>query len=81
MIVLVITLLLLALILLRVPVAFAILVAGLVGMVAIDGFSAAVAVLQVIPMSASGKFSLSAIPLFSSAPSSSWRTSCSRAVR
>lgn len=64
MIVLVITLLLLALILLRVPVAFAILVAGLVGMVAIDGFSAAFAVLQVIPMSASGKFSLSAIPLF-----------------
>ena len=64
MIVLVITLLLLALILLRVPVAFAILIAGLVGMVAIDGFSAAFAVIQVIPISASGKFSLSAIPLF-----------------
>lgn len=64
MIVLVITLLLLALILLRVPVAFAILIAGLVGMMAIDGFAAAFAVIQVIPISASGKFSLSAIPLF-----------------
>lgn len=64
MIVLIITLLLLALILLRVPVAFAILIAGLVGMVAMDGFAAARAVMQVIPISASGKFSLSAIPLF-----------------
>lgn len=64
MIVLLITALLLVLILLRVPIAFAILTAGLVGMVAIDGFAAAFAVVQVIPVSAAGKFSLSAIPLF-----------------
>lgn len=64
MIVLLITALLLVLILLRVPIAFAILTAGLVGMVAIDGFAAAFAVVQVVPVSAAGKFSLSAIPLF-----------------
>src|SRR5699024_5269130 len=63
MIVLLITLLLLALILLRVPVAFGILAAGFVGMIAIAGLPAAYAVLQVMPVSASGKFSLSAIPL------------------
>ena len=64
MIVLAITALLLVLILLRVPIAFAILIAGLVGMVAVDGFSGAYAVVQVIPITASGKYSLAAIPLF-----------------
>ncbi|WP_295687176.1 TRAP transporter large permease [uncultured Brevibacterium sp.] len=64
MIVVVITLLLLALILLRVPIAFAIFIAGFVGLIAVDGFAAAFAVFQVIPTSAAGKFSLSAIPLF-----------------
>lgn len=64
MIVLLITALLLLLILLRVPIAFAILIAGLTGMVAVDGFRAAFAVVQVIPMSAAGNYSLSAIPLF-----------------
>lgn len=64
MIVLAVTLLLLALILLRVPVAFAIFFAGIVGLIAIDGFGTALSVLQVIPMTAAGKFSLSAIPLF-----------------
>ncbi|WP_029090219.1 TRAP transporter large permease [Brevibacterium album] len=64
MIVIAVTLLLLVLILLRVPVAFAILAAGTVGLVAVDGFASAFAVFQVVPMSAAGKFSLSAIPLF-----------------
>ncbi|GAA2100708.1 TRAP transporter large permease [Brevibacterium salitolerans] len=64
MIVVLITLLLLVLILLRVPVAFAIFVSGLLGLIAVDGVSGAFAVFEVIPVSASGKFSLSAIPLF-----------------
>ena len=64
MIVLAITALLLVLILLRVPIAFAILIAGLAGMVAVDGLSGAYAVVQVIPITASGKYSLAAIPLF-----------------
>jgi tripartite ATP-independent transporter DctM subunit len=64
MIVLAITALLLVLILLRVPIAFAILIAGLTGMVAVDGWDAAFAVIQVIPITASGKYSLAAIPLF-----------------
>jgi C4-dicarboxylate transporter DctM subunit len=63
-IVVLITLLLLVLILLRVPVAFAIFVSGLLGLIAVDGVSGAFAVFEVIPVSASGKFSLSAIPLF-----------------
>lgn len=64
MIVIVISALLLALILVRVPIAFAILGAAGVGLVWIGGLGNLVGILEVIPMSAVGSNSLAAIPLF-----------------
>lgn len=59
-----VTVLLLVLILLRVPIAFSIFLAGMVGLLSLEGFEGALAVFEVRPMSAAGKYSLSAIPLF-----------------
>lgn len=64
MIVIVISALLLALILVRVPIPFAILGAAGVGLVWIGGLGNLVGILEVIPMSAVGSNSLAAIPLF-----------------
>ncbi|HIY85903.1 MAG TPA: TRAP transporter large permease [Candidatus Yaniella excrementavium] len=64
MIVLVISLLLVALILLRVPVAFAILSAGILGLLLKIGLGPTLGVLQTIPQSAVASNSLAAIPLF-----------------
>lgn len=64
MIVLLISLLMLLLILARVPVAFAILSAAILGLLLLLGFDGTVAVLQTIPQSAVGKNALAAIPLF-----------------
>src|SRR5690625_2219474 len=64
MTVLMIILLLLILILARVPVAFAILVSGLIGMIFLEGFGPMMAILETIPQSAVSKNSLAAIPLF-----------------
>lgn len=64
MIVLLITLLLLALILARVPVAFAILSTAILGLLLLLGPESTLGVLQTIPQSAVGKNSLAAIPLF-----------------
>jgi C4-dicarboxylate transporter DctM subunit len=64
MIALVVTVILLILILLRLPVPFAILGSALVGMLLLGGPSAVVSVFQTIPLSAAGGFSLSAVPLF-----------------
>lgn len=64
MIVLLISLLLILLILLRVPVAFAILSAGILGLLWTLGFGPTLGVLQTIPQSAVASNSLAAIPLF-----------------
>src|SRR5699024_11935365 len=64
MLVLVISLLLVALILPRVPVAFAILSAGILGLLLTLGFEPTLGVLQTIPQSAVASNSLAAIPLF-----------------
>lgn len=64
MIVLLISLLLVILILLRVPVAFAILSAGILGLLLTLGFEPTLGVLQTIPQSAVASNSLAAIPLF-----------------
>ena len=64
MIVLLISLLLVVLILLRVPVAFAILSAGTLGLLLTIGFGPTLGVLQTIPQSAAASNSLAAIPLF-----------------
>ena len=64
MLVLTITAFLLALILLRVPIAFAILISSIVGLLALDGPPAVVGVLMTIPQSAVSNSSLAAIPLF-----------------
>lgn len=64
MLVLAITILLLALILLRVPIAFAILISGTIGLLALGGPTDVVGVLMTIPQSAVGNNSLAAIPLF-----------------
>lgn len=56
--------LLFALILLRVPVSFAILASGLLGLTIIGGFDEALATLQTSPFAAIRSNSLSAIPLF-----------------
>ncbi|MFK5690655.1 TRAP transporter large permease [Ornithinimicrobium sp. LYQ92] len=59
-----VTVLLLVLILIRVPIVFAILGSGIVGMLLVGGPSAVFGVLQTIPQSAAGKNALAAIPLF-----------------
>ncbi len=64
MIVLLITFLMLALILARVPVAFAILSTAILGLLLLLGPEATLGVLQTIPQSAVSKNSLAAIPLF-----------------
>ncbi|MDN6498662.1 MAG: TRAP transporter large permease [Yaniella sp.] len=64
MIVLLISLLLVVLILLRVPVAFAILSAGILGLLLTLGLAPTLGVLQTIPQSAVASNSLAAIPLF-----------------
>lgn len=64
MIALLITALLLALILARVPVAFAILTSGITGLIAVSGPSSTMAVLETIPQSSVSTTALSAIPLF-----------------
>lgn len=64
MIVLLISLLMLTLILARVPVAFAILSAAILGLLILLGFDGTIAVLQTIPQSAVSKNALAAIPLF-----------------
>lgn len=64
MLVLAITVLLLALILLRVPIAFAILISGIIGLLILGGPADVVGVLMTIPQSAVGNNSLAAIPLF-----------------
>lgn len=64
MLVLTITVLLLALILLRVPIAFAILISGIIGLLILGGPSDVIGVLMTIPQSAVGNNSLAAIPLF-----------------
>lgn len=64
MIVLLISLLMLLLILARVPVAFAILSAAILGLLILLGFDGTIAVLQTIPQSAVSKNALAAIPLF-----------------
>lgn len=64
MLMLLMTLLLLALILLRVPIAFAILFSGIAGLLILDGPSGVLGVLMTIPQSAASKESLAAIPLF-----------------
>lgn len=64
MIVIVISALLLALILIRVPIPFAILGAAGVGLLWIGGLGNLVGIFEVIPMSAVGSNSLAAIPLF-----------------
>lgn len=64
MIALLVTLLLLALILGRVPVAFAIFVSGVVGLLLIDSPTALMGVLGSIPGASAGNYSLAAIPLF-----------------
>lgn len=64
MLVLTITAFLLALILLRVPIAFAILISSIVGLLALDGPPAVVGILMTIPQSAVSNSSLAAIPLF-----------------
>lgn len=64
MIVLLISLLMLVLILLRVPVAFAILGAAILGMLLLLGPQGTIGVLETIPQSAVSKNSLAAIPLF-----------------
>lgn len=58
------TLLLLILILLRVPIAFAILFSGILGLLILDGPAGVAGVLMTIPQSAASKESLAAIPLF-----------------
>jgi tripartite ATP-independent transporter DctM subunit len=63
-IVLIVSIVLLALILLRVPVAFSIMAASILGLGLMGGLSNVVGVFAVIPTSAVGSFSLSAIPLF-----------------
>lgn len=64
MLVLTITALLLALILLRIPIAFAILISGIVGLFALGGPADVIGVLMTIPQSAVSNNSLAAIPLF-----------------
>src|SRR5690625_74084 len=64
MLMLLMTLLLLALILLRVPIAWAILFSGIAGLLILDGPSGVLGVLMTIPQSAASKESLAAIPLF-----------------
>lgn len=62
--VLFITVLLLVLILMRVPIVFAILGSAILGMLIVGGPGDTFGVLQTIPQSATGKNSLAAIPLF-----------------
>lgn len=64
MLALTITALLLALILLRIPIAFAILISGIVGLLALGGPADVIGVLMTIPQSAVSNNSLAAIPLF-----------------
>lgn len=64
MIVLVVVVLLIALILLRVPVAFAVFAAGLLGLVLTGGFTEAIHSMETSPFASVRKNSLSAIPLF-----------------
>ncbi|MGO3789481.1 MAG: TRAP transporter large permease subunit, partial [Corynebacterium variabile] len=64
MIVLVVVVLLIALILLRVPVAFAVFAAGLLGLVLTGGFAEAIHSMETSPFASVRKNSLSAIPLF-----------------
>lgn len=64
MIALIISILLVVLILLRVPVAFAILFSGILGLLIVQGFGGTMAVLQTIPQTAVSSNSLAAIPLF-----------------
>lgn len=60
----IVIILLIALIMLRVPVSFAIFGAGLVGMIALGGFEVALPVMQTAPATAVRSTSLTAIPLF-----------------
>lgn len=64
MLALMITLLLLALILLRVPITFAIIFSGLVGLVIHGGWELTFGAIQTLPQSAISKNALAAIPLF-----------------
>lgn len=64
MIALIVVILLIALILVRVPVAFAVYAAGLVGLVVVGGVELAVNAMETSPFAAVRKNSLSAIPLF-----------------
>lgn len=64
MIVLVVVVLLIALILLRAPVAFAVFAAGLLGLVLTGGFAEAIHSMETSPFASVRKNSLSAIPLF-----------------
>lgn len=64
MIALIISLLLVALILLRVPVAFAILSAGILGLIWTTDLGSTLGVLQTVPQSAVASNALAAIPLF-----------------
>lgn len=64
MIALMIVILLIALILLRIPVAFAVFAAGLFGLVVTGGFAEAVHSMETSPFASVRKNSLSAIPLF-----------------
>lgn len=59
-----IVVLLLALILVRVPVSFAILAAGIVGLFALDGMGVVDGVMQTAPATSVMSYSLSAVPLF-----------------
>ena len=64
MTVLIVVILLIALILLRIPVAFAVFATGLLGLVMTGGIDSAVHAMETSPFAAVRKNSLSAIPLF-----------------
>ncbi|WP_025778246.1 TRAP transporter large permease [Brevibacterium sp. VCM10] len=60
----VVTIVLIVLILLRVPVAFAIFGSAILGLLMLGGVSSVVSVFEVIPLSASSSIALTAVPLF-----------------